>query len=282
MNAAPLDEKTRKLEAILRDAEGVLVAFSAGADSTLLACVAHRVLGPRALAVTGRSVTLARAELDEATALARRIGIRHRIVDTEEINDPSFGNNPPNRCYFCKDELYSILRRVAEEEGLPVIADGSNADDLGDHRPGMQAAREREVRSPLMEAGLTKEEIRRLSKALGLPTWDKPAQACLSSRFPYGDRITPGKIAQVERAEAALRELGFRQLRVRHHGTIARIEIPRGEIPSLFARGLAEEAVRRVKEAGFTYIALDLEGFRSGSMNEVLRAPGPSGLPLLP
>ena len=280
MNAALLEEKTRKLESILREAEGVLVAFSAGADSTLLASMAHRVLGVRALAVTGRSVTLARAELDEAAALARQIGIRHRIVDTEEISDPSFGNNPPNRCYFCKDELYSVLRRVAGEEGLPVIADGSNADDLGDHRPGMQAAREREVRSPLMEAGLTKEEIRHLSRELGLPTWDKPAQACLSSRFPYGDRITPEKIAQVERAEASLRELGFRQLRVRHHGTIARLEIPKAEIPSLFAGGLSDEVVRRIKEAGFHYVALDLEGFRSGSMNEVLQRR--SGLLVLP
>ncbi|MBI4251895.1 MAG: ATP-dependent sacrificial sulfur transferase LarE [Candidatus Tectomicrobia bacterium] len=282
MNAALLEEKTRRLEDILRGAEGVLVAFSAGADSTLLASMAHRVLGPRALAVTGRSVTLARAELEEAVELARLIGIRHRIVDTEEIQDPSFGNNPPNRCYFCKSELYGVLRQVAEEEGLPVVADGSNADDLGDHRPGMRAAREREVRSPLMEAGLTKAEIRHLSRELGLPTWDKPAQACLSSRFPYGDRITPEKIAQVERAEAALRALGFRQLRVRHHGTIARLELPREEIPALFAKGLSEEVVRRVKEAGFHYVALDLEGFRSGSMNEVLRAPGRPDLLVLP
>jgi len=203
-------------------------------------------------------------------------------VDTEEIKDESFGNNPPNRCYFCKSELYTVLRKVAAEEGFSAIVDGSNADDVGDHRPGMAAARERGVRSPLMEAGLTKEEVRALSKALGLPTWDKPAQACLSSRFPYGDRITPEKIAQVERAEASLRALGFRQLRVRHHGTIARIEIPKEEIPALFAKGLSDEVARHIKEAGFHYVALDLEGFRSGSMNEVLKAPRRSDLVILP
>lgn len=264
-----LEGKERRLKEILREMGGVVIGFSGGVDSSYLYAVAVEVLGDRALGVTACSETYPERERREAEALARSLGGRHQAIVSEELDVPGFAENPKNRCYFCKKELFGKLREVADREGLPHVADGSNVDDRGDYRPGRQAARELGVRSPLEEAGLTKEEIRALSRARGLPTWDKPAFACLSSRFPYGTRITREKVARVGRAEEGLRALGFRVVRVRHHGDVARLEVGPEEF-SRIVNGLREEAVRVVKEAGYAYVALDLQGYRTGAMNEVL------------
>lgn len=265
-----LDEKLQRLRDAIAGTGSAVVAFSGGVDSTFVAAVAFDVLGGRAVAVTGVSPSVPASELDEARELARRIGIRHDLIDTHELERAGYVQNSPMRCYHCKTELYGLLERYARAHGYTAILDGCNVDDLGDHRPGRVAAAEHGVRSPLVEAGLTKAEIRELSKARGLPTWDKPAMACLASRIPYGTPVTVEALRQVGAAEAALRALGFRQLRVRHHGDVARIELEPGDMPLLLDPGRRTEAVRRVREAGFRYVTLDLAGFRSGSMNEAL------------
>jgi uncharacterized protein len=262
--------KYARLLTELRALESVAVAFSGGVDSTLLGWAAREALGPRAVLVTADSESYAEGELGEAQRLADRIGLRHVVIATRELDNPDYAANPPNRCFFCKEELFARLEPLARAEGLRHLAYGATVDDLGDHRPGMAAARERGVRAPLIDAGLGKAEIRELSRAFDLPTWDKPAMACLSSRFPYGTPITAEKLRQVDRAEAAVRSLGFRNFRVRHHGEIARLEIAREEMGRLWEDGRAEAITERLGELGFIHVTLDLRGFRSGSLNEAL------------
>lgn len=246
----------------------MVVAFSAGVDSTLVAKVAHDELGRQALAVTSESPSVPPRELDEARELARVLGLRHRVVPTHEAEHVDYMANPINRCYFCKTELYTELRGVALEVGARCVLNGLNVDDLGDYRPGIAAAQEYGVRSPLQEVGLTKPEIRALARELGLPNWDKPALACLSSRVPYGQVITVEKLSQIDQAEQYLRGLGFRQVRVRHHDQVARIELPPGDLPRVFAQGLAEPIAQHLRTLGFRYVTLDLQGYRTGSLNE--------------
>jgi uncharacterized protein len=264
-----IDEKMAELRTVIRAYESVVVAFSAGADSTLVAKVAADVLGERALAVTSASESLAERELQEALVYAESLGINHRVIYTQELSNPDYLANPTNRCYHCKTELYDHLVALAEDEGYRTVANGLNLDDLGDYRPGLQAAKEHDVRAPLQEASLTKADVRAISKLLDVPTWDKPAMACLSSRVPYGEAITPEKLRQIDHAEQVLRDLGYRQLRVRHHGQVARIELPTDALVS-FVTEHAAVATERLKALGFQYVTLDLQGFRSGSMNEVL------------
>ncbi len=263
------------LLALLREMESVLVSFSGGVDSSLLLKAAHDALGERAVAASGLSQTYAPEEMDEAREVAAEIGSEHIVVQTMELTDPRYADNTHQRCFFCKTELYGRLGAVAQERGLAVVVDGTNADDLGDFRPGIRAARNLQVRSPLAEVGLTKDEIRELSAALGLRTWDKPAVACLSSRFAYGDPITVEKLRKVATAESALRRLGFRGFRVRHHDDLARLEFAPNDRGAALER--ADEVVAAVKTAGYQYVALDLEGYRAGSQNEVLNARVKSG-----
>ncbi len=261
-------QKLARLEGILREMESGVLAYSGGVDSTFLLKVAHDVLGDKVLAVTASSETYPAEELAEAVAYARQMGARHMVLETEELKNEEFANNPPTRCYFCKNELFGKLNDIARQNGLRYVIDGFNVDDLGDFRPGMQAGREHGVRSPLREAGMGKADIRALSQEMGLPTWDKPALACLSSRLPYGVRITPEKLNQIGAAERFLRELGFRQLRVRHHDSIARIEVAPEEMPRLLQQGPV--IVKRLRDLGYLYVTMDLQGYRTGSMNEVL------------
>ncbi len=267
-----MDSKWEQLKATLRAMDSVLIAFSGGVDSTFLLAAAHQTLGDNVLGVTVLSEVHPEWEQREATALARRIGARHQTLAVEVLDRPAFRENPPERCYLCKQALFSKLREVAAQQGLRYVADGTNADDEGDFRPGMRALKELEIRSPLKEVGLTKQEIRALSKQLGLITWDRPSFACLASRFPYGTRITQGRLRQVDQAEALLRDQGFRTFRVRYHGDLARIEVSEDDLTRFFDAALREKVVHRLRELGFLYVTLDLQGYRMGSMNDPLMA----------
>ncbi len=266
-----LAARAARLREILSGYQSVLIAFSGGVDSAYLAIAAAEALGDRALAVTADSPSYPDTHRQLALSIARDFGFSHEVIHTAELERPEYRANPANRCYYCKDELYSRLATVARERGIAVVVDGNNADDRGDYRPGRQAAREHGVRSPLDDADLAKDDIRELARAAGLASWDEPASACLSSRIPYGQEVTNDALRQIERAEAVLRELGFRIFRVRHHDTTARLEIARAEMPRALEPDVNARLLASLKALGYQYVSLDLQGYRLGSLNEALR-----------
>lgn len=272
-----LEIKSEGLCQILRDMESVVIGYSGGIDSTLVMKVAHDVLGERSLAVIADSESLLRSELQEAVELAKSVKAHYRILRTNELANPNYASNPTNRCFYCKDELFTHLTEIARREGYRSIADGANVDDQGDYRPGLQAAAEHQVRHPLQEAGFTKADVRELAKQLGLPNWDKPALACLSSRFPYGTQITPEKLAMVAAAEEVLKARGFRGFRVRHHEAgndfIARIELAQTDFARFMDAQLRTDIDQELRKAGYHYVTLDVAGYRPGRLNEALRRP---------
>ena len=265
-----LTEKLEQLKGLFVEMEQAMIAYSGGVDSTLVAKIAYEILGDRALAVTAVSPSLLSEELEDASLQAAMIGISHQIIKTHEMENPNYTSNPVNRCYFCKSELHDTLKPLAVELGYPYVVDGVNADDLHDYRPGIQAAKERGARSPLAEVGITKAEVRQISQQLGLPWWNKPAQPCLSSRFPYGEEITVAKLQRVGRAEIYLHKLGYQNLRVRSEGETARIELPKEQIKDFVLKIDLPSVVSAFQEFGFLYVTLDLEGYRSGKLNQVL------------
>jgi pyridinium-3,5-biscarboxylic acid mononucleotide sulfurtransferase len=267
-----IDRKLAELRNLFVGMNKALIAYSGGIDSTLVAKVAYDVLGDRALAVTAKSPSLLPEELEDATIQAATIGIAHRVVETHEMDNPNYSSNPVNRCYFCKSELHDTLKPLALELGYPYVVDGVNADDLQDYRPGIQAAKERGARSPLAELSISKMEVREIAKSIGLPWWNKPAQPCLSSRFPYGEEITISKLNRVGRAEIYLRKLGYENVRVRSSGDTAKIELPADLIQKFVAENSLTELVTTFQSFGFMYVTLDLEGYRSGKLNQVLLA----------
>jgi pyridinium-3,5-biscarboxylic acid mononucleotide sulfurtransferase len=265
-----LEKKLEQLKILLAEMDRALIAYSGGIDSTLVAKIACDVLGDRAVAITAVSPSLLPEELEDARTQAKEIGIKHELVETQEMDNPNYTANPVNRCYFCKSELHDTLKPIAIERGYPYVIDGVNADDLQDYRPGIQAAKERGARSPLAEVGVTKLEVRQISQYLGLPWWDKPAQPCLSSRFPYGEEITVSKLQRVGRAEVYLRKLGYQNIRVRSEEDTARIELPPEQIQDFIVNTSLKELVKVFQSYGFVYVTLDLEGYVSGKLNRVL------------
>jgi uncharacterized protein len=270
LDASRLREKQEKLFALLGGMERVIVAYSGGTDSAYLAWAAHRVLGENAVAVTADSASISASHKRDAEELARRCGFRHEYIETREFDNPDYARNAPDRCFHCKDELFRRLEEVGRERGIPHIVYGVNVDDLGDYRPGQNAAAKHQAKAPLVEAGLRKAEIRELSRLAGLPTWDRPASACLSSRIPYGTPVTPETVKTVEAGEEALKALGFRQFRVRFHGELVRIEIAREEMEKALTLEMTARFAAIFKPLGFHYVTLDVEGYRQGSMNEAL------------